>query len=81
MNVEIINLGKDKDPQNINLGLGSTSSERITFIDLIKKYKDDFAWSYSDLKIFDTSIIQHTIPMLSEEKLVQQKLRKIHRNL
>jgi hypothetical protein len=81
MNAEIINLGKDKDPQNINLGLGCTSSERITFIDLIKQYKDAFAWSYSDLKFFDTSIIQHTIPMLSEEKLVQQKLRKIHRNL
>jgi hypothetical protein len=33
------------------------------------------------LKIFDTSVIQHTIPMLSEENLVQQKLRKIHPNL
>jgi hypothetical protein len=81
MNVEIVNLGTDQNPQNINLGLGCSSSERIAFIDLIKKYKDVFAWSYSDLKTFDTSIIQHTIPMLSEEKLVQQKLRKIHPNL
>jgi hypothetical protein len=31
--------------------------------------------------MFDTSVIQHTIPMLSEEKPVQQKLRKIHPNL
>jgi hypothetical protein len=31
--------------------------------------------------MFDTFVIQHTIPMLSEEKPVQQKLRKIHPNL
>ena len=31
--------------------------------------------------MYDTSIIQHTIPMIYEEKPVQQKLRKIHTNL
>jgi hypothetical protein len=33
------------------------------------------------METFDTSVIQHTIPMISEEKPVQQKLRKIHPNL
>ena len=32
-------------------------------------------------KTYDTSIIQHTTPMISDEKPVQQKLRKIHPNL
>ena len=36
---------------------------------------------YTDLKIYDTSMIQHTIPMISNEKPIQQKLRKIHPNL
>ena len=31
--------------------------------------------------MYDTSIIQHTIPMTSDENHVQQKLRKIHPNL
>ena len=81
MSVELINLGTYQIPQNVNLGLGCSPFQRKTFIKLLKQYKDFFAWSYDDLKIFDTSAIQQTIPMLSEEKLVQQKLRKIHPNL
>jgi hypothetical protein len=81
MNVEIVNLGTYQNPQNVNLGLGCSSSERTTFIDLIKQYKDVFAWSCSDLNTFDTSIIQHTILMLPEEKPVQQKLRENHLNM
>ena len=40
-----------------------------------------FAWDYSNLKTYDTSIIQHTIPMISDDKPIQQKMRKIHPNL
>lgn len=31
--------------------------------------------------MYDTSIVQHTIPMISNEKPIQKKLRKIHPNL
>jgi len=55
--------------------------EKSTFIRLLKQYKNVFAWTYDDLKTYDTSIIQHTIPMTSDEKSIQQKLRKIHPNL
>ena len=37
-----------------------------------------FAWSYDDLKNFDTQIIQHVIPMKPQSKPFQQKLRKMH---
>jgi len=77
----LINVGTDLKPQNINLGLGLTLDEKSTFICLLKKYKNVFAWNYEDVKMYDTSIIQHTIPMTSYEKLVQHKLRKIHPNL
>ena len=60
---ELINLGIDLKPQNINLGLGISSEEILSFIHLFKKYKDFFAWIYVDLKTFNSSIIQHTIPM------------------
>ena len=33
------------------------------------------------METYDTSIIHHTIPMMPDVKLVQQKLRKIHPNL
>jgi len=67
-------------PQNINLGLGLTSKEKSAFYRLLRQYKSVFAWNYNDLKTYDTSIIQHIIPMISDEKPVQQKLRKIYPN-
>jgi hypothetical protein len=81
MNVELANLGTEQNPQNVNLGLGCSPFERTAFIKLHNQYKDIFAWSYDDPKTFDTSIIQHTIPMISKEKPVQQKLRKIRPNI
>ena len=66
MSVELINLGTNQIPQNVNLGLGCSPFERASFINLLKQYKDVFAWSYDDLKTFDTSVIQHTILVLSE---------------
>ena len=43
----------------------------------MKKYMDVFAWSYEDLKEYDTSIIQHTIPIKPGEKPFRQKLKRI----
>ena len=37
-----------------------------------------FAWSYEYIKEYDTSIIQHTIPIKPGEKPFRQKLRRIN---
>ena len=42
---------------------------------------DVFAWSYEYLKEYDTSIIQHTIPIKPREKPFRQKLRRINPKL
>ena len=78
---EVVNLGWIEKLQNVNLGLGLSSEERIWFIRLLKTYKGVYSWDYADLKTYDTFVIQHTIPMASNKKLVQQKLHKIHPNL
>lgn len=80
MKFEIINLGTKDNLQNANLGLIYTSSEIIYFIRLLKQYKYIFAWNYIDLKTYDTSIIQHIIPLKPDVKHVQQNLGKIHPN-
>ena len=78
---ELLNLGIDAKLQSINLDLGLAPKEKLAYIRLLKQYKSVFAWNYDELKTYDTSIIQHTIPMIDDEKSVQQKLRKIHPNL
>lgn len=54
---ELVNLGTDIKPQNINLGLGLAPEEKSAFIRLLKQYKNFFASNYDDLKTYDTSII------------------------
>ena len=40
-----------------------------------------FSLSYSDLKAYDTSIIQHTIPIKKDEMPFKQKLRRMNLKL
>ena len=40
---EVVNLGRTEKPQNLCLGLGLSSEERISFIKLLKTYKGVFA--------------------------------------
>ena len=37
-----------------------------------------FAWSYEDLKSYDTNIIQHKIPIKEDQKPFKQNLRRIN---
>ena len=41
----------------------------------MKEFVDTFAWTYEDLKEFDTQVIQHKIPLNDGVKPFQQKLR------
>ena len=50
-------------------------------MNLMKKYIDVFSWSYEDLKEYDSSIIQHTIPIKPGEKPFKHKLRRINPKL
>ena len=47
-------------------------------MDLFKEFQDVFAWSYEDLKSYDTTVIQHTIPLKPNKKPFKQKLRRIN---
>ena len=48
---------------------------------LCKEYKDVFAWTYDDLKTFDSSIMKHNIPLNPDAIPYQQNLRKMHPSL
>jgi hypothetical protein len=42
----------------------------------MKQYLDIFAWSYEDLKVFDTEIIHHKIPLKPGSKPIRKKSRQ-----
>jgi hypothetical protein len=33
------------------------------YVELLKTYKDVFTWSYDELRTYDTTIIEHKIPL------------------
>ena len=78
---ELINLGSEYDPKYVNLGKFFSPKERRKFISLFKQYKDVFAWTYEDLKTYDTKIIQHVVPIKGGVEPFQQPLRKMHPTL
>ena len=71
----------ETDPKFVNLGKCCSPAERDRFVSLFKQYKDVFAWTYADLKTYDTNIINHIIPIKTGVKPYQQLLRKMHPKL
>jgi hypothetical protein len=50
----LVNLGTSEQPKYVNLGTCCSDSEKYTFTQLFKKYRDVFSWTYDDLKTYDT---------------------------
>jgi len=66
--VEEVNIGTKTRPKIIKLSRALAPEAKQKYIALIKEYAYVFAWSYSYLKAYDTNIIQHTIPIIKDEK-------------
>ena len=66
--IEDKNIGTKENPNIVKLSKNLPTKEKKEYLNLMKKYTDVFAWSYEDLKEYDTSIIQHTIPIKPGEK-------------
>ena len=71
------NIGSQSHPKLINLSTGLITEQKSKYCSLIKEFADVFAWEYSDLKTYDTNIIQHRIPLEKDTIPFKQKLRPI----
>ena len=52
--------------------------QRVEYAELLKEFSDVFAWTYEDIKTYDTTVIEHKIPLKEEAKSFRQKLRQIN---
>ena len=76
--VEDFNIGIVVDPKFIKISNNLPQKARGGYLALLKKYSKVFAWKYEDLKVYDTSVIQHTIPIKEDAKPFRKKLRRIN---
>jgi hypothetical protein len=79
--VEDCNIGTEEKPRMVKLSKSLPPEKKNKYIDLFKEYSDVFAWGYEDLKAYDTSIIQHRIPIKEDKKPFRHKLRRINPKL
>jgi hypothetical protein len=45
---------------------------------LLNQYKDIFSWSYDELRTYDTTIMEHKIPLKQGVKPFRKKIRQIN---
>jgi hypothetical protein len=79
--VEDCNIGTEEKPRMVKLSKSLSPEKKLKYIELFKEYSDVFSWGYEDLKAYDTSIIQHRIPIKEDQKPFRQKLRRINPKL
>jgi ribonuclease HI len=68
----------DTNPRLVKISKKMSKKYRRTYVELMKQYSDIFAWSYEDLKLFDTEITQHKISLKPGSKHVKKKSRKFN---
>jgi hypothetical protein len=61
--VEDYDVGTDKEPRIVKLSNYLPPEIKIKYTNLLRRYKDVFAWSYDELRTYDTSVIEHNIPL------------------
>ena len=76
--VEDVNIGVEQEPKLVKISKKLSAEVKEKYVNLLKKYSDVFAWSYDDLKVYDTSVIRHTIPLKKNEKPFKHKLRRVN---
>jgi len=77
-NVTECNLGTEENPKYVQLSSSLSKEQRVEYAKLLKKFSDIFSWKYEYLQTYDTSIIEHKIPLKEETKPFRQKIREIN---
>ena len=69
-----IKLGTEKDPRTVIISLNLNFEEESALIQVLKEYKDTFAWTYEDMPGLDPTLVEHRLSIKPGAKAVKQKL-------
>ena len=64
------NIGTQEEPNFVKLSSSLTKEQRVEYTELLREFAYVFAWTNEDLKTYDTSVIEHKIPLKEEVKPV-----------
>ncbi|XP_052483297.1 uncharacterized protein LOC128037420 [Gossypium raimondii] len=72
--LEIVSLEEGKD---VKIGTEIAAKTKQDLTELLREFKDVFAWSYQNMPRLSTSVVVHRFPIKEDYKPVQQKLRRM----
>jgi hypothetical protein len=72
--VEDCNIGTEEILKIIKLLKTLSPEVKQDYIKLMKDFPNVFAWSYDDLKVYDTKVIRHVIPLKEDQRPLKQML-------
>ena len=76
--VEDCDIGTEEESRMVKISKFLPPEIKIKYKDLLRQYKDVFAWSYDELRTYDTSVIDHKIPLKPGVKPFRKNLRQIN---
>ena len=76
--MEYCNIETEENPKIVTLFKMLGPEVKQDYINIMKDFLNVFSWSYDDLKVYDTKVIQHVIPLKEDQKTFKQKLRWIN---
>jgi hypothetical protein len=72
------NIGIERNTKFVKLSSSLAKEQMDEHTDLLREFTDVFSWTYEDLKTYDTTIINHNIPLKEEAKPFRHKLGQIN---
>jgi hypothetical protein len=76
--VEYCNIGTKEEPGMVKISKYLPPEVKNKYKDFLARYKDVFAWSYEEIRTYDTTVIKHKIPLKPGIKPFRQNLRQIN---
>ncbi|XP_070054487.1 uncharacterized protein [Nicotiana tomentosiformis] len=76
-----VNLGTDEEPRPTYLSALLAIDEESTYIELLKEFKDVFAWSYKEMPGLDPKVAVHHLAIKNGARPVKQYQRRFRPDL
>jgi len=67
--------------KTLNINANLTPQQEMNLIHLLRKYKEEFAWDYPDMKGIDPQLCTHHIYIEKDARLVRQPQRRLNPHL
>ena len=76
-----VNLGTDEDPKPTYLSAFLEIDEEVAYMNILKEYRDVFAWSYKEMPGLNPIVAVHQLAVKNGSRLVKQAQRRFRQDL